>query len=273
MKLFSIELPILPLRYVLNDGKPGLWASCDFSPENQQACHAMTTKFLPMLVGRNYPYAFTTTNSTDIRNIPEPNPLICAETALVGIGDLTDHGNNKAHGWERQDYDDVQNSGRRLLEFRNFLVSNLNIPINPTIQRKVIFSTMSSKTPSRSMDFVRQIELLNSMKIHAESYKMKDLSLEEQVKLVHDAAIYVTFCGGGAMNAMLLPEGSSVIIYYSQDGGVEHNLMTGEPARLDWDLFNSLSYLRVHWLPKQSASNDLNTFILLILHELKLMDL
>jgi hypothetical protein len=84
----------------------------------------------------------------------------------------------------------------------------------------------------------------------------------------------VSACGGGAVTATFLPHGSSVILYYVEDGGVESNRRTGRPALLDWDLFNNMAWVRSHWLPSGTMNNatDLDIFVKLVGHELDIID-
>jgi hypothetical protein len=74
---------------------------------------------------------------------------------------------------------------------------------------------------------------------------------------------------------MFLPKGASIFLYYAEDGGgSKNNRMTHKPALLDWDLFNAMSHLRVHWLPRNTlkTETDENMLVELIRHELSLMD-
>lgn len=257
------------MRYVLNDGERALWASCDFREDKRLLCDQMTKKFLPLLVGLHYPYRFTASNDW-VTDVPNPDALVCAENALVGMGDLTDHGSFKSHGWERRDFDTFHNHGRALYDFRNFMLANMEIPIVPNIQKKVVVSKSSSNIPQRNINFRKQINFLREHKVNVHPVVMKEMSTREQVLVVHDAKLYITLCGGGAVNAMWLPRGASAILYYAETSGVEHNKYTGEPAMLDWDLMNSLSYIRVHWLPLGSLDSDMDTLALLLNAELTL---
>jgi len=95
--------------------------------------------------------------------------------------------------------------------------------------------------------------------------------------LVTDAAMYVTGCGGGAVTATFLPRGASLLVFYSERGGVENNKASGKPARLDWDYFNNMAYTKVHWIPTPSTlfrrpfQDDLNLFMELVRHDLSLL--
>lgn len=74
---------------------------------------------------------------------------------------------------------------------------------------------------------------------------------------------------------MFLPQGASLFVYFNEEekGG-------DTSPRLDWDLLNNLSYLRVHWLPRPQAwfdkspppqEADYEAFIRLIDHELDII--
>ena len=285
MDMFQLtNLELLPLRYVLNDGQRALWATCDVRPERKKDCEYMMNKFLPLLVGHDYAYKFTTTNATEFRpNDAGMSSLVCARTTVAGIGALTDHGVKKGHGWEEADYELTQNHGRggSLYAFRNFMVQNLGLPVTPVSSGSphlIVFSSRSSDVHIRDLDFVETITALQQVFPDdiVQGYRMKDLSLEEQIKLASQTSIYITVCGGGAVNAMFLPRGASAIVYYTEDGGVIENKLTHLPARLDWDLFQHMSHLRVHWMPrntfKKGSLLDLQALIDLIRHELYLMD-
>ena len=84
------------------------------------------------------------------------------------------------------------------------------------------------------------------------------------------STIFITGCGGGAVTSMFLPRGGSVFLYFLEDGGLKDNRETATPARLDWDLFNNLAYLKVHWLPKRTmhTETDLRALSFLVQHEL-----
>lgn len=283
MTMFQLEekSELLMLRYVLK-GDRGLWASCDWRDEKREACQAMHKKFLPLMMGRNTNHNLTTTEN--FKFVPKQEGkanLICSSNGLAGIGSLTDHGTNKLHGWVEDDFRLTHNHGRGglLYDFRNYMVSNLGLPVDYDHKPpfRIVFSTRSSDTIIRNIDFTAQIDLLrrsfNSNYVSVESYVMKDLSLEEQVEIASQTSIFITGCGGGAVTATFLPKGASVILYYVEDGGVKNNKNTGTPARLDWDLFNNFGYLKVHWLPKgtMQSETDLKALAVLVQHELDAM--
>jgi hypothetical protein len=81
--------------------------------------------------------------------------------------------------------------------------------------------------------------------------------------------MYLTVVGGGSVTAMWLPPGASLILFYPvltaaqmativarmiqtrKRGPRQSDLyLTNVPRlTLDWDVWNHLSYIRVHWLP------------------------
>lgn len=164
------------------------------------------------------------------------------------------------------------------------MVENLGLPIHPANNHgfagggphRIVFSQKSSDIYIRSLDFERQLEIVRTSfpNEKVENYTLKSLTLHEQVEIASQASIFVTLCGGGAVTAMFLPRGASVIVYYGEDSGTENNKLTGKPALLDWDLFNSMSHLRVHWMPRNSRKKtvDERALILLIQHELTIIE-
>lgn len=280
---------LLMMRYVLKDAARGLWASCDWNDEKRQACHKMQNKFLPLMMGTPPVHELTTTETfhfvvatTDTNGgettTTAPSSLVCARHGVAGIGALTDHGTNKLHGWEEADYQTTHNHGRggMMYEFRNFMLQNIGLPIELNHQPpfRVVFSENSSNIRRRNIDYTMQKQLLEQSfhpsYVSVESYVFADISLEEQLQIASQTSIFVTACGGGAVTSMFLPRGSSVIMYYLEDGSMANNVPTGKPARLDWDLFNNLAYLKVHWLPAGTMQSgaDLQALLLLIQHEL-----
>lgn len=277
---------LLPLRMTLG---AKLFGSCENSEENEHSCQKMTQKFLPLLVGPDYPYNLTRWDNVQFttKTASPVSRYVCAPRAAAGLSALTDHGTKKFHGWMRDDYKITQNHGRGALlyEFRNFMLDNLGLsapsnalPVTTSDFQppyKVVFSVASSDIVTRNMDFSKQIQTLEasfpSELIVVESYVMKDLSVREQVKIASEAAVFVTICGGGAVTGMFLPKGAAVILYYLEHGGVEFGVMTGKPAHLDWDLFNNLAHLRTHWLPTQTMDQrvDLRTLVLLVRQEVE----
>jgi len=281
---------LMMMRYILKDQDRGLWASCDWNDEKNKSCETMYRKFLPLMLGLGSDRARDTLATTEVfdfqlvddndtkNNSHNQSTLVCAQHGLAGIGALTDHGTSKLHGWENKDYEITQNHGRggMIYEFRNFMLKNMGIPteLNHKPPFRIIFSEKSSNIGHRNFDFTKQKQMLeqtfNPSYVSVESYIFSEMSLANQLETASQASILITSCGGGAVTSMFMPKGSSVIFYYLEDGGVINNKPTGKPARLDWDLFNNMAYLKVHWLPAGTMKKDADTkaFLLLIQHEL-----
>jgi hypothetical protein len=296
LEIFGLQhdSELLLIRYQL-PGDDGLWAGCDWKGARAKDCGSMLKKFGPLMVRRPQAIPITTqstvrftlhNNNNNNGNTPQSN-LVCARHGLVGIGALTDHGIEKGHGWEEKDYKTVYNHGRggQLWRFRNFLLNHLNLPTNTDPPQgppyRIVFSEHSSDMGHRSLDFSEFVKALKATPAIASivdivQVQMKDLSLLQQAELVGQAAIYVTGCGGGAVTATLLPRGASLLVFYSEVGGVENSKSSGKPARLDWDYFNNMAYLRVHWVTQPKSRRrvlpqQLNLFTELVLHELDLI--
>jgi len=283
---------LLMMRYILkqqqgnedhSENLRGLWASCDWNDEKKVLCMKMFKKFLPLMLGSDPLYdELVTTESFNFevsKKSDEKSTIICAKHGLAGIGALTDHGTSKLHGWEDRDYQLTHNHGRGglLYEFRNFMLKNMDIHIESDHKPpfRIVFSEKSSDVGHRNFDFSMQKEILKESfhpsYVSVESYVFSEMTLREQLEIASQASILITSCGGGAVTSMFMPRGSSVIMYYLEDGGVIGNKLTGKPARLDWDLFNNLAYLKVHWLPAGTMKNDsdIKSLLLLIQHELE----
>ena len=273
---------LLLLRYSLPQW-PGLWASCDWLEKRREECQKMHNKFGPMLLRNPETRVLNHRNATTKLTQTTPaksSNLICAKHAVAGIGSLTDHGTRKIHGWDPRDYAITHNIGRGglLWDFRNFMMTNLGINTaqdqlhNHKRPYKIIFSKQSS---ARVIDFTNEITILRQKldpKLAVvEEYRFRDYTLKKQAELMDSASILVTACGGGSVTGIFLPRGASVLIYYQPQGGLSAGRRSKTPARLDWDLFNNLSYLKVHWMPQDTMNVDRTELVTFIEHELRVL--
>lgn len=247
------------MRYILPGD--GLWASCDWREERNQDCTFMLKKFGSLMVSKPEEVLPFSTNLEPRLLLNDEKPksnMVCAKNGAAGMGALTDHGTRKGHGWEPQDYKIVHNHGRggQLWRFRNFMMRNLGVPVTdappPIKPLKIIFSENSSKASYRNFDWKKQIAGLNAANLDPdvviETYQFDKYSLKEQVEIIGEAAIFVTAGGGGAVTATFLPRGASLIIFYGADTGLSNGRRSGTPARLDYDYFNNMAYVRAHWV-------------------------
>ena len=274
-----------------------LYATCEMQKKKVKICNDNLQRFLPLL-GVD-PETFSTVKQAQLQANPGTEPLkstyVCSKQAVAGIGMLMDHG-FRDHGWMLRDpasgLDLVpHNLGRGGIfhDFRNFLLENMGLSSAlppPTVRNKITFSTYSSGGFERSLGFENQIAIVNQVlmehhhpqqKIQVQSITMKDLSLEEQMRVATESAIFVTVSGGGAVTATFLPPGSTLIVYYLEDGGFDfwNYSYTYTPARLDWDLLGNAAHLQVHWLPIKSmeSKEDLNVLKHLVMHDLETTNL
>lgn len=289
-----------PFEYLLLrwSTKEKLYATCEMQKKKSKLCQENLERFLPLL-GID-PRTYSTvkkaelkTNPNSLVQRPPQTQYVCSKQAVAGLGMLMDHG-MRDHGWMLRD----PRSGLNLVphnigrggifrQFRDFMVHNMGFPLElPTRPSKVTFSTFSSKGFERSLAFENQAAALQRIvpgNIQVQSIMMKDLSLNDQMQVALESAIFITVSGGGAVTGTFLPPGSTLIVYYLEDGGFDfwkYNPNTGEgkvdtPARLDWDLLMNAGHIRVHWLPIKTMETEDDIKILenLVLHELNIIGL
>jgi hypothetical protein len=285
----SLEDDVVLMRY---KPKYWMWASCDrrWKTGKNPHCRDMLKKFLPLIgekletmtTQENFNLTWFSKNENENEQSQDDSSFtesqyICAPRGAAGLGMLTDHG-PKLHGWMKNDYLRSQNFGRggQLYEFRNWMLDNIGIDPYQIISKpkyRIVFSINSSTTSGRNQDFKSQREILqkslgNKYELDIIAVKMSTMGLNEQIDLVAGASIMVSMCGGGAVTAMFLPKGASMLTYFNieEKGG-------DTTPRLDWDLLNNLSYLRVHWLPRPrfTMQADQDAFVRLVDHELDII--
>jgi hypothetical protein len=297
LEMFDLtDRELLMMRYVLKNDAP-LWLSCDWDTKKTD-CEKMIRKFLPLMVGDNARYHMSTTLDFDFApHTQGQSDLVCARSAVAGIGALTDHGvGERGHGWELKDYEETHNHGRgaQTYAFRNFCLNNLGLtstdPIaassssssqSSTRPRRIVFSQSSSELKSRSSMFDVQMDMAKTIAPSAsiEGYVFKDLSMKEQITRMSEPSIFLSFCGGGAVVATFLPKGAGVILFYTtgaKAAGASRKAR-GYEALLDWDLFQSMTHVRVHWvsaevLKEDSTGRGNHALMKLIAHEISVMD-
>ncbi|KAG7343206.1 DUF563 domain containing protein [Nitzschia inconspicua] len=275
----SMAYQILLLR---DDTLPVLYASCEIRRNKHAGCHDNFVKFLPVM-GVD-PKTFSTLTELQLddgrgHSLVQPNVPICAKHAAAGIGLLTDHGWSD-HGWEPAPTDTVHNLGRgpQLFQFRNFMLQNMGLDIQPALQQSqfhILLNAHSSRDRERDKTMQEQLQALTAAFPTAKVslVELKKYSLLDQLELVSQRTnIFISTCGGGSMSAFFLPRGAALILYYADQSGFnfERFALTGGPAILDWDLFNNAGYLRVHWLPisGMNSPEGLDTLVSLVKQEM-----
>lgn len=220
------------------------------------------------------------------------SPYICFDHAVAGLGVLTDHGTNQRHGQYQEDYFHPHNSARGpiLYDFRNWVLRNLHIadriiPHKGDDEERVIRITVSvnsSKDPLRFWNAPSYVEAMESMQlassasIQVQSLIISQLSAPDQIQLAVQSTMFLSVVGGGSVTAMWLPPGASLILFYPvltekqrndivqamlkhRKGHRQSDQYLTNVARLtlDWDVWNHLSYLRVHWLPLAASKEEI----------------
>jgi len=270
--LLDLFLPIYNLLAMFDmQDKRLLLVNLSPSCKTQDAsnnCYNEVRRFLP-LMNRHFSLKHSFMTLNDNIDLPlggkSPNSnFICAKYGAAGLGALTDHGiHKKSHGERRKDYTFVQNNGRGplLFAFRNYILDNLGInqelnhqPNNNQLSLRIAALISESKW-SGPQDFRQQIEAIRgafpTVRFSLETYNMSSISLEQQVEIATKCSIFITSMGNGALPALFLPRGAMLIIYFNDkmEFIVDNKLETNIPVKSDWDVWNNLGYIRVHWLP------------------------
>lgn len=254
------------IRQSLNET---LYANCDIRRNKRLLCRDNFARILPFF-NDIMSSTFSSTNQMTIR---APTQIVCAKHALSGFGYWTDHGDYD-HGWDGPQVPHNLARGVSLYEFGQFLMSKHHHHKQQTAQW-ITISLESSRDVSRRLDFATQRTALSDLPF-VRSVRLRDLSIEEQMDVGTSTHIFITACGGGAMTVTFLPKDTSVIVFYDDTGGLEFPSLhkTHQPARLDWDLLNNASHLRVHWLPihRMNEKAYVQLFRAIVLHERALME-
>ena len=188
--------------------------------------------------------------------------FICAKYGATGIGALTDHGIHKGHGQRRKDYTFVRNTGRGplLFDFRNQLLRNAEIKEdrNAVFAKNLPLKTIvviSESKKSGVQYFQEQVEAVKASfppnQLVVESHNISAIPFTEQMKAATETSVYISVMGDGALPAFFLPRGATLILFYNDNSEfvtVSKREKTF-PIKLDYDLWNNLGYIRVHWLP------------------------
>jgi len=270
---------LLLLRF---DTLPLLYGTCEMRRKKTKKCAENFEKFLPLL--HVDPNTFSTLKTLKFQplSVDDGPTWICAKHAMAGMGMLTDHG-FKDHGWRMpKETHNVQNTakGALLYQFRNMMIQNLGLPLTPSPNDplRIVLSTHSSADPIRDVGLTNQERALKRV-ISGGSIQQVELAtlpMREQIQLVSQTHILISTCGGGSMTATFLPKGATLILYYDERGGYDfaNNFnLTNDPAFLDWDLMNNMSYLRVHWLPigTMNKPEGLEALVRLIQYDTEVM--
>jgi hypothetical protein len=203
------------------------------------------------------------------------NRVVCADYGLTGGGLLSDHGEFRWHGQTQGDYDLPHNTGRGGLfrRYRRFMMKNLGLDPDTKMEREpyqiLVSQSSSSKKTRSNITFSEHVEELNKglgRRVNVIPVFMARMGLREQIELTSRTTVYITTAGGGSASAFFLPRGAHLIVFYW-------------PYQfLDWDMWNNIPDIKVHWLPiwrdENGTLQDLNLpkFVNLISRELDVID-
>lgn len=289
--LSAFDMTRKELALIRYDLPLAMWASCQ---RQWIKCRPILTKFLPLL-GTELDKTSTQNDTVlEIFSNDVKSKYICSPHGAAGMGMLTDHG-TKLHGWVKSDYEYAFNVGRggSMYQFRNWMVDHLLGEHNERDISKppyrIVISSKSSKTAFRNVSFSKHAAFLKKKlggkyELDIREVRLASMSMAEQVSLAAETSVFITMCGGGAITAMFMPKGASLLTYFTEDVSKKKNKKHDTAARLDWDLLNHIGYLRVHWLPRPRSSftlegepsdiqsfADLDALVKLVDHELDLI--
>jgi hypothetical protein len=191
--------------------------------------------------------------------------LVCSKLALTGTGQVGAHATHFQNGTHKR-----PNHRKMYLEFdivpyhhgnagffrrmRDWMLRNLGVEDQSPQQTKarpsrLLFAMNSStKEPRASLRLDR---LMAEMQprfndtgnvVVMDSHVLHDYSIEEQARMISRSKILFIAVGGATFPAIFLPPGSHLVLFY------DHEL-------LDWDYWNNIAHIRVHWIPYQHVSD------------------
>ena len=202
--------------------------------------------------------------------------IVCAPHGVIGSGYLADHGDKNWHGQTKGDYEKPHNIGRgaSFRRFRSWMLSNVGLMPEDTDRLPsrdpylILVSVNSSER--RGVDFSAQIKALKKAlgsRANVEAVNFPTMALSEQISLSTKAAAIVSVTGGGSSTAYFLPPGASLYLF--------HNGGKDGPKYLDWDVWNNVPDIHVHWLGRKDRDepSSLKALTNLVSSELDYLDL
>lgn len=131
---------------------------------------------------------------------------------------------------------------------RKFMLNNLGIedesPATLNSQpAQILFATNSStREPRASFPLDKLMSNLQSTfdttLVNMTSIIFHQYPIEEQVKVISRSKAVFMAVGGSTFPCIFLPRDSHLVLFYDTE-------------LLDWDYWNNISHLRVHWIPYQ----------------------
>jgi hypothetical protein len=206
---------------------------------------------------------------------------ICARYGVAGMAGLTDHG-IKSHGERGADYSFAQNVARgpMYFRFRQYVLENLGLdretkPFEAKSSPRKMMLSVSASQKTGPHSFSQQQAALQQAfspkELVLQEQHLSELTFRQRIELAVQTNFYISVVGSGAIPAFFMPRGSTLILYYNNDETVESVRRNAtKPIMMDWDLWNNMSHLRVHWLPLRTMNKtgDLRVLVDLIRNEM-----
>lgn len=179
--------------------------------------------------------------------------IVCGQDGLTGMGQFSYHETHHHNGTHlrgeqkkmNQDLVPAQNGKAGFFRrMRRFLMRKAGVhdfQRLPSSHSTILFSQNSSRRGKRANGtFHTQIEYLKSefpeSQVRIEATSLASLSVEEQIQKLSQTDIFLSATGGGSASAIFLPPGAHLILFY-------------EDWFLDWDYWNNMADIHVHWIP------------------------
>lgn len=236
--------------------------------------------------------------------------LICAPRGAAGMGYLTDHGwkrhgskssdyresRNVGRGilFDKFRRDALSNMGIRTQRKASFPISLTSL--NKPIWRIVISIdvALNDFVPNENMKRIQGVAALleatllrrklnttneDDDEVEILPTAVFNQSLYDQMQLIRRTCVYICVNTGDSAVAAFLPRGASLILFYDDNEKVVSDIMgkgkrksqqRHQAVMLDWDLWNNMAHLYVHWLPlstmkdktgNTAGSNVLNALV------------
>jgi hypothetical protein len=203
-------------------------------------------------------------SSNNTSNSTESQLLVCAKHTLTGMGQFGSHATHHYDGAYRYrprtmrvELDDEIEPLKHgysafFRRFREFMMKQLGVldvarDVLDSQPAKLLFAmNVSTREPRASFPLDQLMHgmesRLDANRVRMEALVMHQYSIEQQVEMISQTKIFFTAVGGGTFPCIFLPEGAHLVLFYV-DG------------YLDWDYWNNMAHLNVHWVPFDHATD------------------
>lgn len=184
--------------------------------------------------------------------------IICANSGLTGVAQFSQHETHHHNGThfrvrnktiDREIVPFWSGRGGFFRRFRHFMMRKLGVQDDSKEEMAsrpyftLLFSQNSSGRGNRAsnnfelqMDYLQSVLSPSSTQVRIQNVTLSKMSLKEQVKKMSQTNILFSATGGGTASAIFLPPGAHLVLFY-------------EKWFLDWDYWENIPDLHVHWIP------------------------